>query len=100
MVLSVSRTFGLNIRGKFTMSMAPFADMLNHKNPMECRWYFDNKTNCFTVEAVENIPFGAPIHYSYGETRSTREFYLNYGFVIYPHDLDEANLLLGIKSED
>jgi hypothetical protein len=48
-ILSSSRTFDLTIRGKSVRVMCPFADMMNHKNPTENKWYFDNKTNSFQV---------------------------------------------------
>lgn len=43
-ILSSSRSFDLNVNGKITRTMCPFADMMNHKNPTENKWYFDNKT--------------------------------------------------------
>ena len=71
--------------------MVPYADMLNHKHPGEAQWYYSDKRKGFIIEAIQNIPFGAPIHESYGsmaQGRSTAELFFNYGFVIHPSDDD------------
>ena len=92
--ISLSRAFGLDIGDKEETCLVPYADMLNHKNPMEARWSFNNKLNGYVMEAVQNIPFGAPIHDSYGLGRETSTLFMNYGFVLHPNDDDDKEIYL------
>jgi len=98
-LMSSSRTFDLDMDGVSTRCMVPYADMMNHKNPMENKWFYDSKTKCFTVEALQNIPFGEPVYYSYGE-KSTASLFLNYGFVLHPHDKDDKQITLVAKAPE
>ena len=40
-LISSSRSFDLVIDGVKTRCMVPYADMINHKNPPETKWFFD-----------------------------------------------------------
>ena len=57
------------------------------------------KRKGYIMEAVQNIPFGAPIHDSYGMSRDTSALFLNYGFVLHPNETDDKQLYLSMLDE-
>ena len=38
-----SRSFGMTINDKHTHCMAPYSDLLNHRNPPDVRWTFNTE---------------------------------------------------------
>ena len=48
-MMTSSRTFLINVNGKVTGAYVPYADMLNHKEPRETAWYYDNERQGFVV---------------------------------------------------
>lgn len=76
-----SRVFGISINNVKMDVLAPFADLLNHSNPTQTKWYYDNTQNSFIVQAVQDIPEGSEIYDSYGAKTNT-SFLLNYGFAM------------------
>jgi protein-histidine N-methyltransferase len=91
-LLVQSRVFGLHIKGKDEVFFCPYADMLNHNEPPEAKWSYCKKRDGFFMEAIQNIPFGAPIHDSYGGSKETRDIFMSYAFVPYPNHTDDKAL--------
>lgn len=42
----------LNLAKNNEYAFVPLADMCNHKNPMECKWYYDFDKDSFCIDAV------------------------------------------------
>lgn len=63
--------------------MVPFADMLNHRNPMQTDWSYDDQRGGFVMKSLEDIPQGAEVTDSYGEGTNAK-FLLCYGFIDRP----------------
>jgi histone-lysine N-methyltransferase SETD3 len=76
-----SRNFGIDVNGRKTAAMVPYADMLNHYRPRETRWEFDNSRMAFTITSTMDISVGAQVYDSYG-SKCNHRFLLNYGFSI------------------
>lgn len=94
-----SRIFGMEIDGVKTDGFVPLADMLNHKRPRHTSWYFDQSSDCFTIEALEDIHCGEEVTDSYGQKCNYR-FLLNYGFVNRGNDADEYPLKVYLDPKD
>ena len=88
-----SRIFGIAIDGVNTDVLAPFADLLNHRNPRQTNWYYDDSMNAFVIQAIEDIPKGSEIFDSYGMKTNAR-FLLNYGFVLENNETNEYPLTI------
>jgi histone-lysine N-methyltransferase SETD3 len=46
-----SRTFGVEVNGHDFSAMVPFADMLNHHQPSDVRWYYSDERQCFKFKS-------------------------------------------------
>ena len=108
MMLTSSRIFGFKIRGKKTSGFVPYADMLNHRQPRQTRWYYNNQNeskpenkrpNGFNIEAVEDITRGQEVFTSYG-TKCNSRFFLNYGFVNLVNDANEVHITANMDPRD
>ena len=84
----LSRIFGTIINKKRTSMMVPIVDMLNHKNPPDTRWEYNEDTQHFTLQTLRDLPSGTQVFDSYG-MKSDTDFLLNYGFV--PDGINETN---------
>ena len=76
-----SRNFGIIVNGLRTSAMVPYADMLNHLRPRECKWEFEDDIQAFTITSLEHMTAGAQVYDSYGKKCNYR-FLLNYGFAL------------------
>ena len=98
-MLTTSRAFLLSIDGSSRYCMIPYADMLNHQAPSQCKWYYDDKKKCYSLEALEDIAFGHPITASYAD-KDNWTVLMNYGFVMDNNVKDFRKLTLAYLSED
>ncbi|MCQ2820174.1 MAG: SET domain-containing histone-lysine N-methyltransferase [archaeon] len=93
-----SRIFGVTINDISTDIIVPYADMLNHKEPRETHWTFNQKKNAFMVDAEMEIDTGKEVFYSYGRKCNSR-FFLNYGFTIENNPDNEYPLKIYIPKQ-
>ncbi|APR85968.1 Hypothetical protein A7982_11317 [Minicystis rosea] len=89
-----SRIFGLTIAGQKTEALVPLADMLNHREPPETHWTYDDEAGAFVMTALRSFAVGEPIHDSYGRKCNSR-FFLSYGFALEDNEDNEAIVRLG-----
>jgi histone-lysine N-methyltransferase SETD3 len=75
----ITRIFGFEIRGKKHDGLVAMADMLNHKNPHETMWNYDDAKGAFTITTTKRLLKGAQIFDSYGRKCNSR-YFVNYGF--------------------
>jgi len=54
-----SRAFVLKINQVKCLSLVPFADMYNHRYPIQNKFYYDNEKGGMIMESIEDIPKGA-----------------------------------------
>jgi len=87
-VLISSRIFGISIGKKKTDVLVPFADLLNHRRPKQTQWYYDDNSESFIIQAIEDIKEGSEIFDSYGKKTNSR-FLLNYGFCLEDNNTSE-----------
>ena len=59
--------------------MIPFADMINHRNPKQNMFYFDEERKGFVMKALMNIPKGAEVTISYNDI--TAKCIISHGFL-------------------
>jgi histone-lysine N-methyltransferase SETD3 len=100
-----SRNFGLIVNGVRTAALVPYADMLNHYRPRETKWQFDDRSQAFTIVAIQGIQASAQVYDSYGQ-KCNHRFLLNYGFSV-EHNVEpdgfcpnETPLYLQLKRSD
>lgn len=53
-----SRIFGINYSGMKTQVLVPFADMLNHRQPKQTVWNYEESVNGFVIESLQDIEVG------------------------------------------
>ena len=100
-----SRNFGLQVDGRRTSALVPYADMLNHYRPRETKWTYDEERGAFTITALQSIPSGSQVYDSYGQ-KCNHRFLLNYGFAIEDNrEVDgfcpnEVPLELAVRADD
>lgn len=81
-----SRVFGLEINGKKTGAMVPFAgrfespDMINHKCPKLSSWNYSAAKHGFVLDSMGAIGGGIEVFDSYGN-KCNAKFFVNYGFL-------------------
>jgi histone-lysine N-methyltransferase SETD3 len=75
----ITRIFGLVIDGTKTDGLVPYADMLNHKQPRETKWTFDDDRYGFIITSLKTLNRGEQVFDSYGRKCNSR-FFVNYGF--------------------
>ena len=66
--------------------LVPYADMMNHKTPIQCSWVYDNAKKGMTVYANEDIKAGSQINIAYRAPHSNYYSFMNYGFVLQEYD--------------
>lgn len=96
-MLISSRIFGVVINNRKTDVLAPYADLLNHKQSRQTQWYYDDILKSFVIQALEDIPEGCEIFDSYGK-KSNGRFLLNYGFALDDNDFNEYPLEITFDS--
>lgn len=94
-----SRLFGVTLEGKDTDAMVPFADLLNHKRPLETYWRYDFDREGFTVNSDIEILPGSELTNSYG-FKSNSRLLLCYGFVLENNQANEIPITISINQDD
>ena len=62
-----SRIFDeLYVNGEETYAFIPYSDMMNHKDPADTEWEFEESENCFVMKALKDIKRGDEVFSSYG----------------------------------
>jgi len=98
-MMVASRIFGINVEGVKTDGFVPYADMLNHKRPIQTRWFYTDDRQGFVIEALEDIKRGDQVYDSYGKKCNTR-FLLNYGFINLDNDANEYPFPVRMAEDD
>ena len=102
-ILVGSRIFGYEKYDIDESGMIPYIDMINHSFNSNTTWYFDNNTNCFILQAVNDIMRGIEIVDDYGD-KSNVNLLLFYGFTLsdnpYPVLRININKLLNDTNSD
>lgn len=83
----ITRIFGLNIHGKKTSALVPYADMLNHITEKQTDWQYDDKLKGYTMITNRSVARGEQIFDSYGRKCNGR-YFVNYGFTIDQNFID------------
>jgi len=76
-----SRNFGIRIDGIDRTAMIPASDMLNHAQPPNVDWFYDNNKNSFIMKSNISIPNHTEITDTYGN-KCNNKLLLYYGFVL------------------
>lgn len=79
-ILVSSRIFSVLKGDTETRIMLPIIDMLNHQNPNNVSWKYNQERNGVEISAVQKIKAGSEICLSYGTNQNVYNFLLNYGF--------------------
>jgi histone-lysine N-methyltransferase SETD3 len=56
-----SRTFGVEVNGRVYSAMVPFADMLNHYQPADVNWDYNNQLQCFEFKSSHPLRAGQQV---------------------------------------
>ena len=82
------KTKDLTIQESWSTARAilPLVDMFNHKNPMECKWRYNDKKDGIEIYTCQDIEADKEINISYGTECNLSDFYAIYGFL--DHTLD------------
>jgi len=96
----ITRIFGLNIHGKKTSALVPYADMLNHITDKQTDWQYDNKLKGYTMITNRAVARGEQIFDSYGRKCNGR-YFVNYGFTIDQNFIDnDACFRVSLPTDD
>ena len=77
----MNRTFGGTMNGQDTTFICPFSHLLNHRNPYDVTYTYNDNSKNFRVTAVTDIPANKEIFTTYGNKCNTR-WLLNYGIIV------------------
>jgi len=72
--------------------IVPYADLLNHSQNPNTKWYYDNIKDVFVVEATKNIKKNTEIYDSYG-SKTNMQLLMYYGFTIKNNKLSELKFI-------
>ena len=87
-LIVMSRIFGFEVvKGVKTEGLVPMADMLNHSEPANTRWFYNRSRQCFQMEATKNFLTDMVVPDTYGRKCNVR-YLLNYGFAMRNNDAD------------
>ena len=75
----MSRYMTIYVDGQKTVTLSPYADMLNHNIFDNAGWKFSDEKQAYVVTAYSDIKEGEEIFFSYGLSSNHRYFF-NYGF--------------------
>jgi len=87
-----SRIFGYDKNNSHENGIVPYADLLNHSQNANTKWYYDSIKNVFVVEATKNIKKNTEIYDSYGH-KTNMQLLLYYGFTIKSNKHSELNFV-------
>lgn len=92
----ITRIFGFEINGVKTDGLVAMADMLNHKNPHETSWQYEDSKGAFTITTTKKLLKGAQIFDSYGRKCNSR-YFVNYGFSLDVNEDNQVAMVFGLK---
>lgn len=95
----VTRVFGITVGGEATSALVPMADMMNHREPPDVGWTYDDDTESFVMVAFRPMAAGQPVHDSYGRKCNSR-FFVHYGFVLEDNPDNEAEIQVSVPRDD
>ena len=90
--LVITRVYAITKNGRQDTVMVPFADMANHETPPNTKWWFDNDSNNFIIEANTHLYNGDVIYETYGNKCNYR-YFVNYGFTVNNNKHEEVSLV-------
>ena len=61
-----SRVFKLPLQDRFIHCFLPFMDMLNHREPRQTSWNYDDQREGAYLIIEEDTASGSPVYSSYG----------------------------------
>ena len=73
------------------IALAPFLDMLNHKDGVEIQAGFCQKTKCYRIKSTQNVLRGQEVFINYGPHDNDR-LLIDYGFVLEKNDNNKVPL--------
>jgi len=82
-ILTTSRVFGYLRSNQKETALVPYADLLNHSDVPNTRWFFDDFSKSFIVQSTKYIRYGQEIFDSYGN-QSNNILFMYYGFTLIP----------------
>jgi histone-lysine N-methyltransferase SETD3 len=91
----ITRIFGFEVAGRKCDGLVAMADMLNHKNPHETAWNFDDAKGCFTITTTKRLLKGSQIFDSYGRKCNSR-YFVNYGFSLTENEDNQVAMFFGL----
>ena len=86
-----SRVFGFTRNGDNDVALVPYADLLNHREPPNTRWYFHEPDQTFRVETTTEIPKGSEVFDTYGK-KDNSLMWMYYGFTHPEHHFQTRSL--------
>ena len=92
-ILVCSRVFGYNKYNEEELGLVPYADLLNHSDKPNTKWYFDDDLDAFVVVATKDIKKNSEIYDSYG-AKTNFELMLYYGFSIKNNPYSTLNFMI------
>ena len=93
----ISRVFKMVYKGKPTLGMVPYADMLNHgSSSSQAVGHYSEEKKGFVLEASVDIARGEEIFDHYG-SQCNAECFVNYGFLDPENSTDANDFKLEIK---
>ena len=94
-----SRNFGINIDGEKRVAMVPFADMLNHHESPDTRWYYCPNIQGFKMDSVDKIASGCEVTDTYGK-KCNSKLLIFYGFAMSDNDENTVHIELTHCKDD
>lgn len=94
-----SRVYGFVLNNLKTVGIVPYADMINHGEPANCEWFYDDDQKSFIMSASTDIKQGDEIVLSYGQ-KSNSKYFILYGFLNPSKEEDEVSVCLTLDSKD
>ena len=73
--------------------------MINHGEPGNCEWYYDDQKNAFIISATQDIKKNEEVVVSYGQKSNTK-YFIQYGFINLNKEDDEVSICLTLDSKD
>ena len=72
--------------------------MFNAMNPKNARWYYDDSSKGFRVDAFTDIKKGEQVFYTYGR-KSNYQFLINYAYLEEDNDFNTFPLAVELPDE-
>jgi len=92
MSLVSTRNFTVKVGDSLERLMVPFADMMNHHEQPNTKWFFNNDINSFQMDATQDIELGDMLYDSYGD-RDNAVLMSVYGFSLPMNKFDRVRIM-------